>query len=107
MIKFHSDFHGKYVDLGFYDKYSTHLLGIQGNLIATPIIASERNEIILKNPGIFNNNLKVDLGLKDNIKDISYSLIETNILDISTAEKSNISGISGIILPEIKINNGR
>ena len=104
VIKSDAKYHGYLIDLAFYDKHSIKLLSIEGGRCENKIVLNEKLEIRIENPGIVNNNITIDIGIKRDIYN-QYEKLITSISQIITKEVSDKNPIKGIISPAIYINN--
>lgn len=92
------------VDLAFYDEHRTRLFSIEGGKFEKKLTFKNKIIIEIKNPGIINSNISVDIGLKSHSLD-GYCYLRKSIVDISTDNLSPLSAINGIIIPEIRVSN--
>lgn len=96
--------HDLFLDVSFYDENRVKLFSFEGAKFDKPIKIGVGVKIKIKNPGIVNTNILVDVGLRKNLLG-GYDYLSTNTLEIKTEYLSPSSSINGKFIPIVSITN--
>lgn len=90
-----------FVDVAFYDEFRTRLFSIEGAKFERPRKLMDGLSYKIKNPGLVNTTILVDVALKKHAHG-SYESILFNVLEISTEQTDTASPISGPLRPMVE-----
>ena len=93
-----------FLDIAFYDESRSKIFSIEGAKFDKTVTIGSNLKIKVKNPGIVNTTVFIDIGLKEHLLG-SYVHIITNAAEIKTKYLPPSSPVNGRFLAEINIIN--
>lgn len=90
------------IDIAFYDENRIKLFSIEGSKFHKPLTIGRGVKLKVKNPGIINTTVFVDIGLKKHLLS-SYDHLITNVTEIKTEYLQPSSPINGKLLPTVDV----
>jgi ABC-type polysaccharide/polyol phosphate transport system ATPase subunit len=97
---------GLMLDISFYDESRVKLFSFEGTKLRDPIRIFKRVAIKIKNPGIVNTKILVDVGLKlDKLG--GYEHLSINATELQTEFLSHSNPVSGRFLPKFEVVNDK
>lgn len=95
-------FSGFFMDFVFYDKFGMKIFSLEGSKTNPPVIYNSNFTIKIRNPGLIDTDLVVDVGLKSSQNDF-YSFLGNSLLIIKTEKMKLQSAHKGLVLPYFEI----
>lgn len=96
---------GQFVDISFYDESRTKIFSIEGAKLNNPLVMDKLVRLSIKNPGLANSNIFIDIGFKKNFLS-GYEYLITNAAEIKTEYINPSNAINGKIIPSVKVLYG-